>query len=113
MCVYGNLACVGFWRGKSPDPTTSLPTRCHATNDQAVRNSLCPLLANITVSPVLIEALMTTEPSEAWLQPVAELERILMAVRSGPRVGARKDLEEVVEKLRNRVSRANPLPAVT
>jgi len=75
-------------------------------NRKAVRNSLSPLLASITVSPVLIETLMSTEPSEGWLQPVAELEKILMAVKSGPRVAARKDLEDVVEKLRNRVTLA-------
>jgi hypothetical protein len=47
---------------------------------------------------------METEPSEAWIQPVDDLEKALVAVRSGPKVNSRKDLEEVVEKLRIRVS---------
>lgn len=71
---------------------------------QTVRNSLSPLLTSITVSPALIQTLMETEPSEAWIQPVDDLEKALVAIRSGPKVNSRKDLEEVVEKLRIRVS---------
>ena len=70
---------------------------------QAVRDHLSPLLASITVSPALIDTLMETEPSEAWLQPVADLERVLLSLRSGPRIAVRKDLDEVVERLRIRV----------
>ena len=69
-----------------------------------MRDGLSPLLGSIVVSPALIDTLMQTEPSEAWLQPVADLEKILVAVRGGPRVDVRKDLDEVVEKLRIRVS---------
>jgi hypothetical protein len=72
------------------------------TSMQAVRSSLNPLLSSITVSPRLIDLLMDTEPSEAWLDPIAELETILLAVRGGPRSEPRHDLEEVVEKLRIR-----------
>jgi hypothetical protein len=63
------------------------------------------------VSPALIQTLMETEPSEAWLQPVDDLEKALVAVRSGPRVESRKDLEDVVEKLRIRVGRVCTLLA--
>lgn len=52
---------------------------------------------------------METEPSEAWIQPVDDLEKALVAVRSGPKVNSRKNLEEVVEKLRIRVSAVSPI----
>lgn len=56
------------------------------------------------MSPALIQTLMETEPSEAWIQPVDDLEKALVAIRSGPKVASRKDLEDVVENLRIRVS---------
>ena len=73
---------------------------------QAVRNNLSPLLTNMVISPALIYTLTSTEPSEAWLQPVADLEKIILAVRSAPRTSVRKDLEDAVEKLRIRVTGA-------
>lgn len=73
---------------------------------QTVRNSLSPLLANMVISPALIDTLTSTEPSDSWLQPVADLEKIILAVRSAPRTASRKDLEDAVEKLRIRVTGA-------
>jgi hypothetical protein len=60
----------------------------------------------MVISPALIDTLTSTEPSEAWLQPVSDLEKIILAVRSAPRTSVRKDLEDAVEKLRIRVTGA-------
>lgn len=91
-----------IWNEKMHCPTNLLR--------QAVRVNLTSLLSNIVISPKLIATLLNTEPSEAWIEPVAELERVLLAVRSGPRISLRRDLDEVAEKLRLRVSVCGFLP---
>ena len=81
---------------------------CWRGFEQALQSSLGPLVSSLLIPPDLIDIIVDTEPSEVWINAVADLEDRLTAIRSGPRVAARKDLDDVAEKLRIKVKIPEP-----
>ncbi|KAM0793560.1 hypothetical protein ACM66B_000996 [Microbotryomycetes sp. NB124-2] len=71
---------------------------------RAVERTLHPFLESITISPSLINTIMDTDVDEAWITAVPELDAKLGAIRSGPRVEGRRNLDNVAEALRLRAT---------
>lgn len=72
---------------------------------KTLQTQLGPVLASMIIPPELIDIIIDTDPSERWLEAIEMLEQKLTAIRSGPRIAARQDLDMAAEKLRIRVSR--------
>lgn len=71
---------------------------------QALEMHLSPVVASLTIPPELIDVILNTEPGLTWLPAIAQLEAKLTAIRSGPRVTARKSLDDAADKLRIKVT---------
>ncbi|KDE05415.1 hypothetical protein MVLG_04210 [Microbotryum lychnidis-dioicae p1A1 Lamole] len=67
---------------------------------KAVERSLHPYLESITLSPPLIHTIIETPVGDHWIDAIPELDQKLGAIRSGPRIQARKALDEIAEALR-------------
>lgn len=64
-----------------------------------------PYLDSITISPRLIKSITdASEVNPGYITAITELDAKLGAIRSGPRVDGRKNLDTVAEALRLKVS---------
>lgn len=70
---------------------------------RAVEKALDPFLKEIVLQPKLIDLVLETDVGLDWVEPIKDLSLKILAIRSGPRVAARKNLDEAAEALRVKV----------
>lgn len=71
---------------------------------RAVEKALDPFLKEIVLQPKLIDLVLETDVGLDWVEPIKDLSLKILAIRSGPRVAARKNLDEAAEALRVKAS---------
>ncbi len=72
--------------------------------NQSVAHPINDLIADIILSPDLVQTIRDTEPGDAWLPAVATLHSKLIAVRAKGKVKAAHEIGMVVEGLKAKVS---------
>jgi len=71
---------------------------------KTLESTLGQTLSRLIIPRELIDLIVDTEPNDAWLIGIIELESRLTAIRGGPRVASRQNLDTVAEKLRIKAS---------